>query len=168
MSKCKKPSHRVYVNHPRFGDKPISSGYQYSIAEIENAHWRYSSLEYFPETVIPANIEKQAYSIFPRALYVDIVERCEVCHRFFIFFAQEQQYWFETLGFWIDAHCTRCYDCRKKDREIRSMQHKYQLLVEKSDRSEAQSRELKQIALELYQLGYIRNIQKINEIKLKS
>lgn len=156
MSKRRKQPNRLYVDHPRFGNKPIPSGYKYSREEIERAHWRYTSLEYFKETVIPANTDKQEYSIFPRSLYVDIVEHCEVCHRPFIFFAKEQQYWFETLGFWIDAHCTRCCDCRRKDHEIKAIQRKYEVLVTKSDRSETESKELKQVALELYQLGYIR------------
>jgi hypothetical protein len=46
------------------------------------------------------------------------------------------------------------------------MQRKYEALVSKSDRSESESRELKQVALELYQIGYIRDIEKINQIKL--
>jgi hypothetical protein len=59
MSKRKKHPNRLYVNHPRFGNKPIPSDYKYSTEEIERAHWRYSSLEYFPETAIPANTDKQ-------------------------------------------------------------------------------------------------------------
>jgi hypothetical protein len=166
MSKRKKQKNRLYVDHPRFGNKPISSGHNYSKEQIERAHWRYSRLEYFPETAIPANIDRQKYSIYPRSLYVDILEHCNVCHRPFIFFAKEQQYWFERLGFWVDAHCTRCFDCRHKDHEIKAMQRKYEALVSKSDRSESESRELKQVALELYQIGYIRDIEKINQIKL--
>ena len=166
MSKRKNQPERLYVDHPRYGSKPVPSGYKYSTEEIDRAHWRYSSLEYIPETAIPANTDKQEYSVFPRSLYVDIVETCEVCHRPFIFFAREQQYWFETLGFWIDAHCTRCCECRRKEHEIKSMQRKYEMLVTKPDRSNDENRELRQVALELYQLGYIRDVDKINSIKL--
>jgi len=165
MSKRRERRDRLYVDHPRFGNRPVPSGYRYSKEDIESTHWRYSSVEYFPETAIPANTDKQKYSIYPRSLYVDIAERCEVCGRPFIFFAKEQQYWFETLGFWVDAHCTRCFDCRRQDHEIKAMQRKYETLAAKADRSEAETRELKQVALELYQLGYIRNIEKINQIK---
>jgi hypothetical protein len=164
MSRRRKQKNRLYVDHPRFGNKPIPSGHKYSKEQIERAHWRYPSLEYFPETAIPASTDKQKYSIYPRSLYVDIVEYCEVCHRPFIFFAKEQQYWFETLRFWIDAHCTRCFDCRHKDHEIKVMRRKYEVLVSNSNRSESESRELKQVALELYQLGYIRDVEKINQI----
>ena len=105
---------KVYVEHPRFGSHPVASGCNFTKEQIERAHWRYGSLKYFPETAIPANIEKQSYAIFPRSVYVDIEVQCANCHRFFIFFAKEQLYWFETLGFWVDAHCTTCIDCRKK------------------------------------------------------
>ena len=87
---------------------------------------------------------KQSFSIYPRSLYVDIEENCEVSKRPFLFFAKEQKYWFETLGFWIDAHCTRCVDCREQDHEIKAMQREYQSLVSKSTRSEAENRRLKQ------------------------
>jgi hypothetical protein len=46
------------------------------------------------------------------------------------------------------------------------MQKKYQRLVLKAERLESESRELKQLALELYQLGYIRGVNKIEQIKI--
>ena len=163
LSKKKKP--KFYVYHPRYGDKPRVSGYKFSAQDIQKAHWRYSSVQYFIDTAIPADIEKQNYSIYPRSLYVDIKVQCEVCQRWFIFFAQEQKYWFEQLGFWIDAHCTRCIDCRKKDQEIRQIQVKYQELVSRDSRTLVETKQLKNIALALYQLGYIRDIDKINKIR---
>ena len=64
---------------------------------------------------------------------------------------------FETLGFWIDSHCTRCMDCRLDDREIRRMQKRYQELVNKDGRTADETKELKQFALELYMRGYIKD-----------
>ncbi len=117
-----------FVKHSRYGNTPIPSDYKYTKEEIDKAHWRYSSLKYFQETAIPADTTKQKYNLYPRKIYVDIEEQCEVCKRPFIFFAKEQKYWFENLGFWIDAHCTKCIDCRKKDQEIRTYQKIYQTL----------------------------------------
>ncbi len=127
-------SKKEYVDHPRYGAKPIDSGISINKAQIEIGRWRYSTLKYFPQTAIPADIEKQNYSIFPRSFYVDIEEQCEVCSRHFIFFALEQKYWFEELGFWVDSHCTRCIECRKKDQELKQLHLKYQKLVTKNDR----------------------------------
>jgi hypothetical protein len=151
----------TFVQHPRYGANPIPSGVKVTADEIERSHWRYKHETYFPDTAIMADVTKQNYCIYPRKMYVDIAEVCNVCHRPFIFFAKEQQYWFEELGFWIDAHCTRCIDCRKKDQEIRFMQKRYQSLIGIEPRTEQQNKELKEIAMELYQLGYIRDIQKI-------
>ena len=84
----------LYVNHPRYGCKPIRSGYQYSVTEIKNSYWRYKHVKFLVGTAIPANTEKQNYGVYPREKYIDIEELCEVCNRPFIFFALEQKYWF--------------------------------------------------------------------------
>jgi hypothetical protein len=75
----------MYLNHPRYGNKPITTNTSVTIETIENAHWHYSRLKYFPDTAILADIKKQNYAIDPRALYVDIEEKCESCSKAFIF-----------------------------------------------------------------------------------
>lgn len=153
-----------FVSHPRFGDRPIPSGHKFSRDQIEESHWRYKSTKYFIETAIPADIDKQIYSTFPRSLYVDIEEQCEICGRPFLFFAQEQKHWFEELRFWVDAHCTRCVDCRKKDQDVKRMQKTYEKLESQDDRTPEETSLLKNIALELYQLGYMKNKSKIDKL----
>jgi len=155
---------KKYVNHPRYGNQPVPSKYNFSVSEIKSAHWRYQSVKFFPETAISANTEKQDYSIYPRAKYVDIEEVCNVCKRPFIFYALEQKYWFEVLGFYIDAHCTRCIECRKKDQEIKKIQTTYCNLLSRKSRTEDETKILKTLALELYQLGIIKNRAKIDRI----
>lgn len=161
MSQRRHSGPTCYVDHPRFGKNPIVSGYQYSDQQIQRAHWRYAELVYFRETAIPARTELQRFSIFPRAVYVDIEERCIDCGRPFLFFALEQQFWFETLGFWVDAHCIHCVECRKRTQEIRAMQRRYQVLVETPDRSAEENRALRKAALELCRLGYVRDPAKV-------
>jgi len=166
MTKKTKNPKRFYVDHPRFGNQPIPSEYDFSKEEIEQAHWSYSGLKYFPYTAIPANVEKQNSGTNTRTIYVDIAMVCEICNQPFIFFAQEQKYWFETLEFYVDATCKRCCNCRRKKHEVSTMQQRYESLVNLAERSTDESRELKQIALELYQLGYIKDLAKINKIKI--
>ena len=153
-----------YVNHPRYGIFPIPSGYKYRIDEIQFAHWRYGSLKIYPETAIPANIDKQNYAIYPRSIYVDIEEKCVDCKRYYIFFALEQKYWFEELNFWVDSHSIKCNECRKKDHVIKKMQNQYCYLVTKNARTPEDTMLLKSIAQELFELGYIKNINKVNQI----
>ncbi|MCG8315269.1 MAG: zinc-ribbon domain-containing protein [Pseudomonadales bacterium] len=164
MSKKRKSRFKDYVDHPRYGDKPIYSGEKYSLEEILRAHWRYSEDSIFLETAIKADIEKQNFSIYPRSIYVDIQKRCESCGKWFLFFAKEQKYWYETLGFYIDADCVKCVNCRKKEQEIKYLMNRYAELVKVSERTKAQTKELKNIALELFQQGYITDKRKIDNL----
>lgn len=166
MRKKQRQPEARFVPHPRYGAQPLPSGFHFSEEEILRAHWRYRWLDYFPETAIPANISRQHYAIFPRKLYLDIALTCDTCQRRFIFFAKEQRYWFEELGFWVDAHCTTCVECRGQQQQIRFWQRRYQQYVMQTGLSKEQTREFKQIALELYQRGYLRDVAKVNAIKL--
>lgn len=154
-----------YVPHPRYGVQPIVSGYLYSKEEIESAHWRYASLRYFAETAIPADITKQNYAVYPRKIYIDIEAHCSGCQREFIFFALEQKYWFEELKFWVDSHCIKCVNCRKSDFAIKQMQVNYSNLVSKIARTAEETQLAKTIGLALFELGYIKNINKVNRIR---
>lgn len=129
-----------------------------------DAHWSFDKDCVFPETAIPANAAKQNYSIFPRKFYVDIERCCTHCGRWFIFYAVEQKFWFEELGFYVDADCTKCIDCRKNDQNLKLLQKRYQVLNVKSDRTTKETSELKKIALELFQLGYIKDKAKVDRI----
>lgn len=150
-----------YVDHPRYGNQPIPSHFDFTNEEIDHAHWRYRWLRYFAHTALPANIEKQNFSTFPRRIYVDIEERCQICKRSFLFFALEQRYWFETLKFYVDAHAVKCPECRQCENRIKSKAMRYQKLLQTENRSEDETAELKQIALDLYALGYIKNKGKL-------
>lgn len=157
----KKNKLKRYVNHPRYGDYPVPSNEKISEEELNWAHWRYKHVKCFFKTAIRADTEKQHYCMFPRKVYVDIEEICRNCGRPFIFFAKEQKHWFEELGFWIDAHCTKCIDCRKKEQEIKLLQKRYQALVVKQNRSPSESKDLKAVAMELFQMGFIKDVSKI-------
>ncbi len=154
-----------YVNHPIYGSQPISSENSYTKQEIEDAHWRYKSVRYFPETAIPAAIEKQYDSLYPRQLYVDIEEQCVDCHKLFIFFAKEQQYWFEELKFWIDAHAIKCFGCRKRTRAINRLQIYYANLIIKEHRTPTETQLLKSSAQQLFDLGVFNKVNKLNVIR---
>ena len=73
----------------------------------------------FPATSLPANTKKQNFSVIPREFYIDVLKACRDCKRHFIFFAKEQRYWYEDLGFSIYSDCVRCPECRKSDRLLR-------------------------------------------------
>jgi len=164
MSSKRKSMQKPYVVHPRYGDKPTCSGESHSVEEILSSHWSYRRESIFPESAIAADTTKQNYSLYPRTIYVDIEKRCAACGRWFIFFAKEQKYWFESLGFYIDADCAKCIDCRKKEQEVRVQMNQYAQLVKKKDLTEEEVRSLKRVALELFQKGYIKDKRKIDSI----
>lgn len=165
MPKRKTKKLKNYVPHPKYGVEPIKSSYSVDEAEVKNSFWRYQSQSLISGTAIPADTGRQNYTVFPRPYYVDIERQCLACDRWFLFFAQEQKYWYETLGFFIDADCTHCIECRKQDQEIKNMHQKYQELLILENRKDKETQELKKIAQELFDLGFIKNIEKVNAIK---
>ncbi|RYD36326.1 MAG: hypothetical protein EOP87_05680 [Verrucomicrobiaceae bacterium] len=72
-----------------------------------------------PGTAITANPAKQNYASFPFVVYFDQKKVCTDCAPPFIFFAEEQRYWFEVLRFNVNADCVRCPPCRELDRKKR-------------------------------------------------
>ena len=128
MSKKRKTRYRDYVMHPRYGCKPRYSGSQLTAESAASAHWSFDSASVFPETAISADASQQNFTLCPRRLYVDVERQCMQCDRWFIFFAEEQKYWFEVLKFYVDADCTKCIDCRKAEQQVRLMLKRYQTL----------------------------------------
>ncbi len=134
--------------HPRYGAAPTRSGLGLDADELCAGFWRYaqghvldarlrlvrqpsgavaprSTFYLFLASAIAADTARQRYGVFPRRHYVDILRRCVRCGTWFLFFAREQRHWYETLGFWIDADCVHCLDCRKADQRTRRASARY-------------------------------------------
>ena len=106
-----------YVEHPRYGKQPRLTGlnpdkYQASrLWHTENP---------VPSTAVLADSQRlKPRSCFSQpGAYFDDRRTCEQCGRKFLFFAEEQKHWYETLGFPIDTRCKRCPPCRKAHRTL--------------------------------------------------
>ena len=73
----------------------------------------------------------------PYFAYYDKTIVCESCKDEFIFSKEEQQYWFETLQFRVDAKCLNCKSCRKTIRKARKLNTELSnILKDKSKMSE--------------------------------
>lgn len=160
MSKKRKSKYKAYVPHPRYGDKPVYSGESFTLEEIHSAFWQYRGETVFPESAVAADVEKQNYSIFPRKVYVDIEKACRECGRPFLFYALEQRYWFEQLGFFVDADCVKCVECRKAEQQVKLLMLEYEALLKLDKRDGQESARLKDVAEELFRVGYIKNPDK--------
>lgn len=70
------------------------------------------------ERAFMANPKRQNTGAFsyPFFAYFDREKTCEDCQTHFVFSKEEQQFWYERLGFSIFSDAKRCLACRKKRR----------------------------------------------------
>ncbi|MEM7060049.1 MAG: zinc-ribbon domain containing protein [Pseudomonadota bacterium] len=127
---------------------------------MRTSYWRYKRVSpyimYFPETAIRANISRQNTGWGWRPYYVDIARPCRICRRWFIFFALEQKHWYETLGFFIDADCLECQDCRYDRQGQEARVRRYEALLAIAQKSREDWTELELLGQHLFDIGYIR------------
>jgi len=81
-------------------------------------------------TAIPADIAAQRPMTIPFTHYFDVDRACKDCGKRFIFFAEEQKHWYETLQFYGGVNCLHCVVCRKKRQHINHARQQYQALTE--------------------------------------
>jgi len=65
-----------------------------------------------------ANPANQTYCDHkPLLAYFNQKHQCESCDTIFIFSQQEQKFWYEKLGFWVQSKPKHCKECRKEKRK---------------------------------------------------
>jgi len=106
-----------------------------------------------PGTAIVADPAKQSGTSFPRTHYYDIERKCRDCARIFIFFAEEQRYWYEELHFPIDADGVRCEPCRKSTRSLAALKARYDILAGQQSLHLEEELELNLARMELVEHG---------------
>ena len=74
---------------------------------------------------------------------------CRDCDKPFIFFAQEQKYWYEELGFPLESDCVRCFSCRKCQQAIALKRQRYEELFHIVERTVDESLEMADCCLSL-------------------
>jgi hypothetical protein len=153
---CLNPSreYNEFVEHPRFGRGPrftsirlgpVPPGYR-----LTNY---YISSDIVWGTAIAADLERQSYAAVPVLYYFDVERVCLDCGRPFIFFAEEQRHWHETLGFALDADCVRCTDCRRKQHVLKRRWKRYDELSHVENRSSEEHLEMAEHCLALMEEG---------------
>jgi len=76
-------------------------------------------------TAVKADTSKQNCSVCPRHWYIDATLNCLRCSNTFVFSAEEQRFWFEDLGFWVNSQAAHCRACRRDLRELKSLRQQY-------------------------------------------
>ncbi|GJM07835.1 MAG: hypothetical protein DHS20C11_01110 [Lysobacteraceae bacterium] len=64
------------------------------------------------------------------------------------------------LGFYVDADCVKCVECRKAEQQVKLLMLEYEALLKLDKRDGQESARLKEVAEELFRVGYIKNPDK--------
>ena len=140
-----------FVPHPRYGQRPRLTGLnpETDYGGSTFLHWHSPAGTRVENTAIPADLSKQTPSTIPVTHYFDSIRECRDCGRPFIFFAQEQKYWYEELDFGLDSDCSRCVPCRKKQQDIGRKQERYEELFHVANRTPSERLEMAECCLSL-------------------
>ncbi|WP_057260170.1 zinc-ribbon domain containing protein [Duganella sp. Root1480D1] len=153
------------VPHPRFQGKSPRTHLVLTEQEVRGSYWRYGSAHIFPQTALRADVSVQLYTIYPRLYYVDMLKTCEDCSRPFIFYAREQRYWYETLGFYIDSDCMRCVEWRRKQHAVKRHMVRYTELQARGSLSRKEMMHLVDDCIFLFQQGKLKKPSLLGKIK---
>jgi hypothetical protein len=97
--------------------------------------------------------------------YVDTLRDCWMCKRPFLFFAREQQYWYETLRFRVEAGCNECVECRAGLRTVRRRLKRYGELLGTRELTDEDMLALASDAAFLWTKGLLRDEQRLRRIR---
>jgi hypothetical protein len=133
-----------FVEHPRFGKGPRVTGID--VADSSNGsvycHWHSPPGIRIPNTAVVADVSRQGRATIHVTHYFDARRVCRKCGSPFLFFAEEQKHWYEDLRFPLEADCLECAPCRKDEQRVRAVREKYEALLKKTPRVEADTLEL--------------------------
>jgi hypothetical protein len=110
-------------------------------------------------TAISANLSKQTPATVPVTHYYDIDKTCRDCGLQFIFFADEQKYWYVELGFPLDADAVRCQPCRRRLQSIAELRKRYEELIHLPSRTIEETMEIADSCLMLVEEGVFHSRQ---------
>lgn len=165
MSRYKPPLPPHIVRHPRYGAAPIASGLELPPGEAARLIGIQQDERIFPHTAIAADTARQHYTVAPRRYYVDILRNCQQCRRPFFFFAREQQYWYETLGFNVHSSALDCPDCRHAAHEAQALLRAYAAFFKQRTPSDGDIAQALVFTTKLLGLGTITHLDKPRHLK---
>ncbi len=116
---------------------------------------------------IPGDTSKQhatdaVYAFYDS--YTDELLQCERCLRYHYFFAEEKKYWYEELGFWVDAKCIHCVECRRMTHKLKDLQHEYENLQKLNNASVEQIKRFRVVAKTLIKIGLMKDVRKVDKL----
>src|SRR5688572_16998751 len=115
-----------YRTHPLYGRIRLRK-HQTTARDGKSYEWWEYDPTYappVPANAIPGRPSDQVFCAMhnvPKYFYVDEDRVCIECGQSFVFEAQEQKYWYETLKFNLNSIAIRCRACRKAKQSERSL-----------------------------------------------
>lgn len=124
-----------FVEHPRHGKSPLFTKLKpkITVADQFALPTRCGNRGAIEGTAVAADMPKQCKRSYSVKYYMDEIHQCTDCCKQFIFFAQEQKYWFEDLRMPIEVEVRRCFDCRSADRNSKVQMKRYAALKHLDD-----------------------------------
>ncbi len=160
--------YKEFVKHPRYSRGPRDTG-RNPKTDHRSGHifinWHSPKECRIPNTAIPADLTRQTPATIPVTHYFDVKRQCCDCGRQFIFFAEEQKYWYEELAFGLDSDCIRCVFCRKQHQELKHKRKRYEELFHISNRTVDQILEMADCCMTLVEASVFHRRQ-IQHIKM--
>jgi hypothetical protein len=152
-----------FVEHPRYGRGPRFTDIRPGDVPLGYRLATSISDPRIGGTAVEADLERQAFSPVPVLYYFDLERKCVDCGRAFIFFAEEQQHWYETLGFDLSANCIRCTDCRNRQHGLERQRRRYEELFQRESRTVDETLEMADCSLALIEGGafHVRQAERI-------
>lgn len=128
---------RNFVEHPIFGREPRFTGLnpQTDYGGDIFLHWHSPETCRIPNTAVAADFAEQLPATVPVTHYYDVIRTCRDCNQKFIFFADEQKFWYEDMKFRLESDCIRCVDCRKTKQRLALARQQYEELSHRDNRS---------------------------------
>lgn len=160
------PSEAELVPHPHYGSSPQLNGVLMKDAAEFGIYQSQPSWT-FPTTRIPAVPSRQNYTVMPRTDYFDVLRKCKDCSRWFVFFAKEQQHWYEELRFFVDSTSLRCAECRREQRHRKEVQRRYSEMLAEPNPDAVQMTQLLTDTLYVYKEGVLQRQHQLNKVIAK-
>jgi hypothetical protein len=147
--KSRAAEYSAFVEHPRYGKSPRFTGLD--VADSPDGavycHWHSPVGVRVPGTAVVADVARQRPATLHVTHYFDARRVCRKCARPFLFFAEEQKYWYEDLEFPLEADCLECAPCRKDEQRLRLARQQYDALFRKTPRTAAEALEMVECAV---------------------
>ncbi|NKB54346.1 MAG: hypothetical protein GKR97_19405 [Rhizobiaceae bacterium] len=140
-----------FVEHPRYGRHPQITGLNPK-PDFDTRvflHWASPADQRIENTAIVADLQRQSPATIPVTHYFDVKRVCRDCNSPFLFFAQEQQHWYEDLEFPLESDCVRCSPCRKMQQGLVQKQARYEELFHLAQRTFDEDLEMAECCISL-------------------